>query len=1236
MISSAAHERLPLSFSASSNTPANSLLSSIVRAVGRWIAAALGLGTLVSLCLPGVAQIPAPQVRAEFRTAPRSLIAQGIDPSRLVTTTGAVHREVATAQDLGARDPSAPMEHIQLVLQRPPERQAAFDAEVEALHRRGDPSYHQWLTPEIVGTEFGPSASDLATLTSYLQSEGFTVNNVGKGGMYVDFTGTVAQVQQSFHTEIHNLRLATGEERYGAVSDAQLPEALAPLVRGFLSLSNISPHPMLIPARTPVEAPGVVGGPIGLSPDNTSGGNYDVGAQDFYTIYNEKPLITGGTTGAGITIALIEETNINIADVTSFRTTMAISQTLSLTVEHGSGSVTCSNPGITSTDEEGEAVLDTEWSGAVAPGATLLFMSCASTATAGIFLSAEAVIDNNLATTMSLSYGNTEVGDSSDNTFLSNLWEQATAQGETVVVSAGDAGSANTDDQNQAYVSHGLAVNGFASTAYNVAAGGTDFQDYYNEREGDTTYERSHYWAASNGSGDSSALSYVAETTWNDTCASSILSYYEESKNTDPNALCDTAQYLATGGGGGGVSILQPRPSWQNGTVYGIPPTSTYNFRLLPDVSLFASNGFWGHALDYFQSDVSRRNLQRAGGTSFVSPQLAGVFALIAQKTGERLGQPNYLLYNMAGVEFGTTSYTAGSTCNGSGESSGTGSNYGTTTTVPANTCVFYDIQTGNISQGCSTGSPNCYTSTGESYGILSTSTTSAQVAYPAAEGFDLATGIGSLNIENLVNNWQTAASGGILYTPTVAVSATSASYTYGLPSAITYTAVVSGTGSFPTGTVTFSGSPTISTIGNDALAESSGCASGATCTESATQAYTPPSTLAAGSYTITGAYLSTNENYATGSGTTSLTVNKQTPTVTVTAVTIGFGTATANFSANVSYAGSGVAPSGGLTFKVDSGAAVAATCVGSSSPLTCTYTGYNTSALSVGTHTLTATSIADNNYASASGSNTLTVLPLPTIVFTVPNHHTMDAPFTVSASSNSSGAITYSVVSGPATIVGSTVTLTGAAGTVVLQASQAASASYGAATQNASFTVIAGSVWFGNGTGSLSTFDLTGTAITGATGFTGAGVGTIATPLGLAFDSSGNVWVASSSGVGEFSRQGVAVTSTPYTVGGISNPLAVAVDGAGQIWVANSAGTVSVLSNAGAAVSPSTGYCITVSPSTGACVPGSTPAGIAIDISGNVWIPSSTANTVTRILGVAAPVVPLATGAASGPGVEP
>ena len=1223
MIPSAVHERLFLQSDAKIYTSAMVRPTGSSRLVSAWRVAALGLATGVSLFLPAVAQTTTPQIRAEFRTAPRSLITQGIDRGRVVTAQGAVHHEAAAAQDLGARDPSALLEHIQLVLQRPTERQAAFDAEVIALHQVGDPSYHQWLTPEVVGAEFGPSASDIATLTNYLQSEGFTVGNVGKSGMYVDFSGTVGQVEQSFHTEIHNLRLATGEERYGAVSDAQLPEALTPLVVGFTPISDITPHPLVVPVRPRGQSSNEGGSQP--RPSDTEGGSYYVGAQDFYTIYNELPLTQPPTvTGSGITVALLEQTDINTGDVTTFRTMMGVTPaTPTLTVMHGAGSVSCTDPGTTS--DEIEAVLDTEWAGTTAPGATLLFMSCSS-----VQLSAEAVVENNLATVMSLSYGLTEVGYKSQNKLYSDLWEEAAAQGQTVVVSAGDAGSANTADQNQSIASHGLAVNAFASSPYNVAAGGTDFQDSYNQDEGDSSFTPARYWNPSNGPNYSSALSYVPETTWNNTCASSILSYYYENGNLDPNALCDDATYgpdfLATGGAGGGVSIWQSRPTWQNGTVYGlnVAPISTYTNRLLPDISLFAAvNNPWGHALDFYQSDDG--GLRLAGGTSFVAPQLAGIFALIAQNTGERLGQPNFVLYNMAGVEFGTASYTAGSTCNGSGATS----NEGTTTSSPASTCIFYDTQTGNNSQACSTGSTNCYTETGN-YGILSTSTTAAQVAYPAAQGYDLATGIGSVNIANLVNNWQTAAAGGITFTPTVTVTATSASYTYGSPSAITYTATVSATasdpGSFPTGSVTFSGSPTISTIGNDALIESSSCKSGGTCKESTTQSYTPPGNLAVGTYTVTGAYLTTNENYASGSGTTGLTVNKQAPTVAVSAVTIGFGTATANFTATISYVGSGAAPTGGLTFSVDSGTAVTATCTGSSSPLTCTYTNYNTSTLSAGTHTLTATSVADGNYATASASNTLKVLPLPTIMFSVPNHHTMDTSFTVSASSNSSGAITYSLVSGPAMISGASVTLTGAAGTVMLMASQAQSSSYAAGTQTASFSVIAGSVWFGNGSESLSVFDLTGTAITGTSGFTGAGVGTIAMPLGLAFDASGNMWVASSNGVSEYTRQGVAVSSTPYTAGGVSNPQAIAVDGAGRIWVANAAGTVSVLSNAGAAVSPSTGY----------SGPGSTPAGIAIDISGNVWIPSGTANTVTRILGAAAPVVPLATGAANGPGGQP
>lgn len=1183
----------------------------------------------VAVSLPVAAQTPIARIRPEYRVPSRRLVSGPVDRTRTVAVPGAVSSRVSASVDLGPRDPSAAMEHMQLLLVRPAERQAAFDAEVEALHLHGSPSYHQWLTPETVGSEFGPDPADVAALTSYLQQEGFQVNTVGRSGLYVDFSGTVAQVQQSFHTEIHDLRLPTGEQRYGAVTEAQIPEALASLVAGFVSLSNISGiHPSYRKAVPPAPRFGL--GPVPAF--TVSSTNYAVGPQDFYTIYNETPLLNAATpiNGSGVTIALLEESAINTADVTYFRNYFGVSPATpaSLVVDTGYGSNTCTAPAeLESNGEEGEAVLDTEWAGTVAPAANLIFMQCATTSsTGGIFLSAEAVIDNNLADIMSLSYDDFEGDSSSEATLVNNLWEQAASQGQTVVVSAGDTGPATEDgDLQHTYARHGITVSALSSTAWNVSAGGTDFQDTYNGLENDSAFGIGTFWNSSNGPGEQSALGYVPEMPWNDTCASSIYNAYVEGATADPAALCGATSkadlYMVAGGGG--PSTLHARPSWQNATVYGLPPqlgtyTNSTN-RLQPDVSLFAANGFWYHSLPSYESDSSS-SISYAGGTSFVAPQLAGVFALIKQQTGERLGQPNYVLYSIAGAEYGTTSYTATS-CNGSGAAG-----INTTSSLPASSCIFYDIQTGNNSVDCSARTTDCYVLSGKSYGILSTSSTAEDPAFSSNAGWDPATGLGSVNIANLVNKWQNAAAGGTLYTPTVAVTPTLASSTYGEPSATTYTATVSGSGSYPTGSVTFSGSGSISTIGNDALAGSSGCSSGSTCTESAAQAYAPATALAAGSYTITATYLSTNENYLTGSGTTTLTVNKQTPSISVSAVTVAIGAASANLQAMVTYVGTGVlAPSGGLTFQVDAGSVVTASCSGTSSPLTCTYVGYPTSTLASGAHTITAKTIADTNYASSTGTGTLNVLPAPTIAFSVPTHHTMDQPFAVAATSNSSGAFSYSVVSGPATIAGNTVTLSGAAGTVMLLATEAASSSYAGGTQTASFTVTAGSIWFGNNTGSLSTFDLTGSAIS-SSGYTGGGVATIAPALGMAFDSSGNMWVASSAGVSEFTRQGIAVSSTPFTVGGISNPLAIAVDGLGQVWVANAGGTVSVLSNSGAAVSPSTGY----------SGPGSKPAGIAIDIAGSVWVPSNTANTVTRILGVAAPVVPLATGAAGSPGVEP
>lgn len=1187
------------------------------------LAAAIALGTI----LPAHAQVST-QVSTQFRTAPRSLISQRLDRTQVTTIPGAMRAGISSYQDMGEVESTLPMEHIQLLLRRPAERQAAFDAEVEALHTPGNPSYRRWLTPAIVGSEFGLSDADIATLTGYLQSEGFTVNFVSPSATLIDFTGTAAQVELSFQTQIHSVQSPSGELRYAAIKAASIPSALAPAIVGFVSLSNAAgPRPMLRKAVAPIQiaASAQIPGP---RPQNTetidSSTYYDVGPQDFYTIYNENPLLKASTpiNGSGQTVALLEETDINTSDVTIFRTTFNVLPNAPLlTVDHGTSLVNCTDPGILNTkadDEEDEAVLDTEWAGAVAPSANLLYMSCATTTTTdGIILSAEAVIYNNLADTMSLSYGEYEGGlTASEQRLVNDLWEQAAAQGETVVVSSGDSGS-DVEDDGATVATHGLNVNGLSSTAYNVAAGGTDFQDAYNQGLGDTTYVVSTFWNATNTAGDSSAISYVPETTWNDTCAGSLVSYYGTGRTT-PTAFCDTrtgyTDFLPPDGGSGGISSINARPSWQNATVYGLPSTPAY--RLQPDVSLFASNGFWGHLLDFYESDVSTTSLQYAGGTSFVAPQLAAVFALINQSTGQRQGQPDYVLYAMAGIEYGTTAATGA--CNGSG-ATGTG----TTSSLPASSCIFHDIETGNISQACRKGSVDCYNDLGN-YGILSTGATTDSPAYPAGEGYDLATGLGSINITNLVDNWQSTTNS-VLYTPTVKLTSTLASYTYGAPSAITYTATVSGSGSFPTGSVAFSGAPAIGSIGSaDVLTISAGCKTAGTCTESTTQAYTSSNTLPGGAYTVTGTYSPTNENYNSATGTIGLTVNKQTPALTVSNATTPAGNLNVTLTGTLAFTGAGLAPTGGVNFTVNGGTVVNGACIGTTSPITCT-ASYPISTLASGAYTISATYPGDTNYnAVGPKTATLSLNSNPsTLSFSVSSpQHTMVPTITLSAASNNkSGTLTYSVASGPATVTGNLATLTGA-GTVELEVSQAAGTTYSLTTATTTFTVLAGSIWVGNSTNDVSTFDLLGNVIIASPGLSGAGVGTVATPQSVAFDSSGDLWAASSTGVSEFNRYGTPGSATPFTTGGIATPLSLAVDGAGTIWVSNANGSVSAISNSGVALSPSTGFA--------AASATSTSGGIAVDLSGNVWVTSSSGNTVTEILGAAAPIAPLSTSLAN------
>jgi hypothetical protein len=204
----------------------------------------------------------------------------------------------------------------------------------------------------------------------------------------------------------------------------------------------------------------------------------------------------------------------------------------------------------------------------------------------------------------------------------------------------------------------------------------------------------------------------------------------------------------------------------------------------------------------------------------------------------------------------------------------------------------------------------------------------------------------------------------------------------------------------------------------------------------------------------------------------------------------------------------------------------------------TATLSGSTLTPTGVGTVTITASVAATANYKAATATQTVTITKAtPTLTFTtIPAKIYGVAPFAVSASSASSGAITYSVTSGPATISGSTVTITGV-GTVVLGASQAATTNYAAATGSTSFAV------------SVATPTVTVTSTTGSYG----------TPLTLAATST-----YLKSGVATATGQTIsyALISGPAT---LSNGV-LTFTGTGSVVVTAS---VSATGNFGAATSP-------------------------------------------------------------------
>ena len=738
--------------------------------------------------------------RAQTAPLKPALITQPIEESKLTMLRGNTYPLALAKYDRGAAPASLPMQRMLLVLKRSPELEASLVALLDQQQDKSSPNYHAWLTPEQFGQQFGPADADIQAITSWLQLQGFQVAKVSNGRTVIEFSGTAAQVQSAFHTEIHKYAV-NGADHWANASDPQIPTALFPAVAGVLTLHNFPRHAMHYLGRTYTRSKdtgaakpvGLPAGPVPLFTLSAPGGCgvqrsdcYALGPFDFATIYDVLPLWNATPThidGTGQTIAVVAESNIDPNDVTSFRSFFGLTNPPKLNII-----LNGPDPGLDAGGAETEADLDVEWSGAIAPNATVdLVVSQSTETTLGADLSAVYAVDNNLAPVLNVSFGICELGlGTTGNQFFNQLWQQAAAQGITVLVSTGDSGAAvcdRGDGPSPAPAVFGLTVSGFSTTPYNVAVGGTDFNDLTNAA---TFWSLTNSAPASNPSAPPtlSAKSYIPETTWNDTCTNGVFgTLLGFSTNAETN--CNNPQlvgFVTSVGGSGGQSncIMSDGqnestcsgayaiPSWQTGP--GVP---TKGGRAVPDVSLFASVGSpSGSFYVICEADVLQgasscdptnpaTEFLEIGGTSASAPTFSAIMALVNQQTKSAQGNANYILYKLA-VQQPT---------------------------------AFHDVPTGGtIAMPCASGSPNCtVTNKSDIYGVLS--------GFSTTTGYDMATGLGSVDANNLVTKWSSITTKGSATTLTL--SPTPVQITHGQPVnvSINVTAAAPATGT-PTGNV--------------------------------------------------------------------------------------------------------------------------------------------------------------------------------------------------------------------------------------------------------------------------------------------------------------------------------------------------------------------------------------------------------------------------------------------------
>src|SRR5579864_1438768 len=415
--------------------------------------------------------------------APPNRITRPVDANQILALSGNLHRFAQSRFDRGAVDPGMRMDYMMLTVKPSGAQQAELDRLLADQQNPSSPRFHQWLTPEEFGNRFGLSPSDHSKVVAWLASQGFVVNDSGRGRNLIAFSGSAGQVAKSLRTAIHRFEV-DGQMHFANLSEPAVPEALSDVVEGVLGLDDFNPVSFARP----------------VLPEYNLGSSHFLAPEDFATIYDVAPLYQAGLDGTGQSIAIVGQSAVLLSDLRAFRARYHLPANDPKIMLYGP-----TDPGINGAQIEGN--LDLEWAGAIAPNATLYYIYGPNAITAMV-----TAVNLNVAPIISVSYGGCEVNASPS--FYRSIGQQANAQGITILVSSGDSGAAGCDLQGgDAFATHGRGVSFPAVMPEVTAVGGTQFV------EGSGSY-----WATSNSANLGSALSYIPEAAWNESGSIGLLS----------------------------------------------------------------------------------------------------------------------------------------------------------------------------------------------------------------------------------------------------------------------------------------------------------------------------------------------------------------------------------------------------------------------------------------------------------------------------------------------------------------------------------------------------------------------------------------------------------------------------------------------------------------------------------------------------------------------------------------